>query len=77
MAEIIKANTNKDGKVIVKLYGAEIDVTDKVKDGVAKFRKFGADYEVQVKPAKKIKVKAEEAKAEPVDVDYIETPIKG
>jgi len=74
MAEVIKAKANKDGKVIVKLYGQDFDLTDKFKNGVATFKAFGTDYEVQLKEAKKVAVKAPKSKEQKVDVGFIETP---
>ncbi len=74
MAEIIKAKANKEGKVIVKLYGNDFDLTDKFKNGVAKLKAYGTEYEVQLKEAKKIAVKASKSKAEKVEVGYIESP---
>ena len=74
MAEVIKAKANKDGKVIVKLYGQDFDLTDKFKNGVATFKAFSTDYEVQLKEAKKIAVKASKSKEQKVDVGFIETP---
>ncbi len=76
MAEVIKAKANKDGKVIVKLYVQDFYLTDKVKNGVATFKAFGTDYEVQLKEAKKIAVKASKNKEQKVDVGFIETPAK-
>ena len=76
MAEVIKAKANKDGKVIVKLYGQDFDLTDKFKNGVATFKAFGPDYEVQLKEAKKVVVKTPKSKEQKVDVGFIETPAK-
>ena len=63
---IIKANET-NGKVIVKLYGQEHDITKKVKDGKATITLYGQEYEVHVagakKPAKKIKVTGKKLKA--------------
>ena len=76
MAEIIKAKADKEGKVIVRLYGENFDLTGKFKNGVAKLRAFGADYEVQCKEPKKVEVKAPKSKGQKVDVGFIETPDK-
>ena len=76
MAEIIKAKANKEGKVIVRLYGNDFDLTGKFKNGVAKLRAFGTDYEVQCKESKKVEVKAPKTKEQKVDVGFIETPAK-
>ncbi|MBR3169476.1 hypothetical protein IKF23_03500 [Candidatus Saccharibacteria bacterium] len=76
---IIKAN-EKDGKVVVKLFGQEYDITKKVKDGVAFIILYGQEYEVRVtperkKPAKKIKVTGK-SKAEKPEIKFIKIPIK-
>ena len=76
---IIKAN-EKDGKVVITLYGQEHDITSKVKDGKAEVTLYGQEYEVLVnnakkKPAKKIKVSGK-SKTEKPEVKFIKTPIK-
>lgn len=74
---IIKAN-EVDGKVIIRLYGQEHDITKKVKDGVANVTLYGQEYEVRVnakKPAKKIKV-AGRSKTEKPEIKFIKLPIK-
>ncbi len=75
---IIKANET-NGKVIVKLYGQEHDITKKVKDGKATITLYGQEYEVHVagakKPAKKIKVTGK-SKVEKPEIKFIKLPIK-
>lgn len=75
---IIKANET-NGKVIVKLYGQEHDITKKVKDGIANITLYGQEYEVHVagakKPAKKIKV-TDKSKVEKPEIKFIKLPIK-
>ena len=75
----VKVN-EKDGKVIITLYGQEHDITKKVKDGVANVTLYGQDYEVHVstkKPAtaKKIKV-TDKSKAQKPEIKFIKLPIK-
>ena len=43
---IIKAKENEEGKVIVRLYGQDIDVTSKIKDGKAEIMLYGQEYEI-------------------------------
>ncbi len=74
MAEIINAKANSDGKVIVKLFGNEFDLTHKFKDGIARLTIYGTDYEIHCKEAKKVIVKAKKSKGQKVDVGFIETP---
>ncbi len=77
MAETINAKANSDGKVIVKLFGMDYDLTDKFIDGVAKLTLYGTDFEVHHKEAlKKVVVKEKKCKAQKVDVGFIETPNK-
>ena len=81
MAEIIKAKADADGKIIVKLFGTEYDVTKKLKDGIATLSVYGNNYEIHAeqpkKPAKKIAVKKTKDNGAEVDVAFIETPTKG
>lgn len=76
---IIKAN-EKDGKVVVKLFGQEYDITKKVKDGVANICLYGQEYEVQVTPEKKKAVKkikvTGKSKVEKPEIKFIKMPIK-
>ena len=44
----VKVKRNEDGKVIVKLYGTEFDVTDETKNGSGHARFFGEDYDIEV-----------------------------
>ncbi len=78
---IIKVSRNKDGKVIVKLYGQEHDITGAIKDGKAEVVLYGQKYEVTVsgevmkakQPAKKKKVAKDNTKDN--EIGFIETPI--
>ena len=84
---IIKATRNNQGKVIIRLFNQDIDVTKKVKDGVAVCCLYGTTYRVIVaepkktvakskkKPAKKIKVQGKSETYEP-EIKFIETKIK-
>ena len=74
----IKIKPNKDGRAIVTLYGSEIDCTELTEDGVAKFHKFGKDYEVTVaSTAKKSTKKKKVAKAQEAPVaDEAEAPLE-
>ena len=74
MAEIIKAKADKNGKVIVRLYGKDFDLTNKFKDGIARLTIYGTNYEVYCKEAKKVVVKAKKSKEQKVDVGFIEAP---
>lgn len=75
MAEIIRAKPNEDGKVVIKLFKNDIDVTKFVKDGVALVSLYGKDYEVRVASEKKtIKVKKAKDNGKQVDVGFIESP---
>ncbi len=76
MPEIIKAKPNKDGKVIVKLFGQEYDVTKKLKDGVVTLNLYGTDYEIRCSTEKKIKVKQAKSEVEEVEIGYVESPKK-
>lgn len=76
---IIKA-TEKDGKVVITLFGQQHDITKKVKDGIATVTLYGQEYEVHVagekkKVAKKIEVKDKSKASKPV-IRFIKTPIK-
>ena len=48
MLRKIHVKRNADGKVIVKLYGREFDLTNAIIDGRAEMRAFGDDYDVWV-----------------------------
>lgn len=65
MLRKIHVKRNADGKVIVKLYGREFDLTDAIIDGRAEMRAFGDDYDVWVDelraPRKKRKAKEVES----------------
>ena len=75
MAEILKAKYNEDGKITVTIFKNEIDVTKKLKDGVAHLKLYGKDYEVRApKQAKKINVKKAKDNGEEVGVGFIESP---
>lgn len=79
MAEIIKAKYNSEGKVIVRVFKDDYDVTKNIKDGIATLNVYGRSFEIHVAPtktAKKVKVKQAKVKAEKVDVGFIETPNK-
>ena len=54
MAEIINAESNNNGRVVVHLYKQAIDVTDKLKDGEADINVYGKDYKVRVQDGKDI-----------------------
>ena len=46
---VIKVTPNKDGRVIIKLYGKEIEIDKSmVKRGRAVIHKFGEEYEVVI-----------------------------
>lgn len=78
---IIKAKENEEGKVIVRLYGQDIDVTSKIKDGKAEITLYGQEYEILANTGakkatpKKIKV-AGKSKAEKPEIKFIKLPIK-
>ena len=83
---IIKVNENENGKVIIRLYGQEHDITSRIKDGKAEVRLYGQDYEVVVankkpkakqtaKKSKKIEVE-DKSEIEKVGLKFIKTPIK-
>ena len=79
MPNIIKAK-EIDGRVVIKLYGQEHDITKKVKDGIANITLYGQEYEVHVtgekkKVAKKIKV-TDKSKVSKPQIKFIKTPIK-
>lgn len=65
MLRKIHVKRNADGKVIIKLYGREFDLTDAIIDGRAEMRAFGDDYDVWVDepraPRKKRKAKETES----------------
>ena len=80
---IIKAKANEEGKVIIRLYGQDIDVTSKIKDGKAEVKLFGQEYEILANTGdkkkssapKKIKVTGK-SKAEKPEIKFIKLPIK-
>lgn len=75
MAETLKAKYNEDGKITVTIFKNEIDITDKIKDGVAHLNLYGKDYEVRApKQTKKISVKKAKDNGKEVDVGFIESP---
>lgn len=88
MAQIIKAKPNKDGKVVVRIFRDNYDVTDKLIDGKAFLEIYGQQFQIEAelpkpaakKPAakkttkKNIKVKQAKAKTERVAVEFIESP---
>lgn len=80
MATIINAKPNKEGKVIVRLFRDEYDVTDQLVNGIAFLEVYGKEFEVHAevkKPAAKtVKVKQAKVKAEKVEVGFIESPDK-
>lgn len=53
MLRKIHVKRNADGKVIVKLYGREFDLTNAIIDGRAEMRAFGDDYDVWVDEPRK------------------------
>ncbi len=73
MANIIKAKPNKDGKVIVTLYGKEFDVTKK-----DTLKAFGVTYEIQHKQVKANKAPVKKVKKINVEgsstLEYLESP---
>lgn len=74
MVNIINAKPNADGKVVVKIFKQDYDVTKKLKDGVARLNIYGADYEIRVKTPRKIAVKGKKDNGAEVNVGFIETP---
>lgn len=80
---IIKAKENEEGKVIVRLYGQDIDVTSKIKDGKAEITLYGQEYEIlantgdkkKASAPKKIKVTGK-SKTEKPEIKFIKLPIK-
>lgn len=49
MNQIIKVKPNKDGKVIIKLYGKEFDVTNRADSaGLGKLEAFGEVYQFEI-----------------------------
>ena len=78
---IIKAKANEEGKVIIRLYGQDIDVTSKIKDGKAEITLYGQEYEILANigtkkaTPKKIKVTGK-SKAEKPEIKFIKLPIK-
>jgi hypothetical protein len=81
----IKVKPDKDGRIIINLYGKEIEVSEKEFDenGCATIKRFGETYELKLnKPAKKKATKPkkieiqEESSEESLGIDYEEMPIK-
>lgn len=73
--EKISIKPNEDGKVIVRLYGQDFDLTDEVKNGEAQLHAFGKDYLISVKGKKteqKEVAKTEEQVAEEAPVENSE-----
>ena len=63
----VKVKRNEDGKVIVKLYGTEFDVTEEIKNGSGHARFFGEDYDIEVIDETP-KVKAKPTKTTEIEV---------
>ncbi len=54
MVEIINAESDNDGRVVVHIYKKPYDVTDKVKDGETKLNIYGKEYKVRIQDGKDI-----------------------
>ena len=64
MSNIINATPNEDGRIILELYGQEIEIDDSMFNakGVAIIKKFGQEYEIH-KPVPKTRKKVAEVAA--------------
>lgn len=64
MSNIINATPNEDGRIILELYGQEIEIDDSMFNakGVAIIKKFGQEYEIH-KPVSKTRKKVAEVAA--------------
>lgn len=71
MSNIINATPNEDGRIILELYGQEIEIDDSMFNakGVAIIKKFGQEYEIH-KPVSKTRKRVAEVAAKE------ETPVK-
>jgi len=65
----IKATPNKDGRVIVKLYGKDHDVTELVDNGVAILKAFGKKFTIEVKNKRASKTTQSEPEPEEQPVE--------
>lgn len=80
MAEIIKTAPNQDGKVIVRIFHDDYDVTDRIVNGEARLEIYGKVFLIRIpkqkakKPTKKIKVKKAKDNGLSLDVSFIESP---
>ena len=83
MATIIKAKKDKDGRVVVRLFRNDYDVTDKLVNGIATLELYGGLYEIHAEqPAakkeapkgKKVAVKKAKDNSGEVSVGFIESP---
>ena len=65
MSNIINVVPDEDGRIIIELYGKQIEIDDSMfdKKGVAKIKQFGQEYEV-IRPTTKTKAKKVEAAEE-------------
>ena len=54
MIEIINVESNNNGRVVVRIYRKDYDVTDKVRNGEAKLNIYGKEYKVRVQDGKDI-----------------------
>lgn len=54
MIEIINAKSDNNGRVKVRIYKHEYDVTEKIKNGEASLNIYGKEYKVRVQDGKDI-----------------------
>ncbi|MDO4979166.1 MAG: hypothetical protein Q4E47_03380 [Candidatus Saccharibacteria bacterium] len=74
MVEIIKTKPNEDGRVVVRLFGQDIDVTGKVKKGMATVTMYGTTYEIHALQPKAVKSTTKKVKVADTTPKFIETP---
>lgn len=72
MLREIHVKRNTDGKVIVKLYGREFDLTDAIIDGRAEMRAFGDDYDVWVDEPRALRKKRKAKEVESVEQQILD-----
>lgn len=72
MLRKIHVKRNTDGKVIVKLYGREFDLTDAIIDGRAEMRAFGDDYDVWVDEPRALRKKRKAKEVESVEQQILD-----
>ena len=74
--EIINVEPNEDGRIIINLYGADLEIDNEIfdEDGIYELKKFGKIYEIH-KPVEKKrssrKKKEEVVEEEPVTMEEV------